>query len=164
MFGRKREIENLRSQVSALNAKLEAVGKEPAVPSLADQLVKSMGELLAASAAQQPALMGVMTDFLGKTLDQVRRDTARQMGREGGKRSAAGRAKRKADTQALERLQAMSGTCRECYYQLHGVPFADRGVHQDYDRHKEDGHDAAIAQLIGPAGQAQLAPPGETIQ
>jgi hypothetical protein len=126
-------------------------GQDKAAP-LAERLVESMGKLMEANAAQQPALMHTMTEFLGKTLDQVRRDTARQMGREGGKASARGRAKRKADTVALDQLRDMAARCRECHYNLHGVPWTEREpTGEDYSRHKSEAHDLLIAKLVGQA-------------
>jgi hypothetical protein len=99
------EVASLKSELAELKKALE---EKKEAPGLANQLVESMGGILASQAQQQPQVLATMSDFLGKTLDMVRRDTARQMGSQGGKKSAAGRAKRKADTQALERLREMA--------------------------------------------------------
>jgi hypothetical protein len=140
-----KELAELREQIAKI---AEALTKAPEAAPLAESLVKSMGEVLAAQATQQPQMFNSLFEHVGKMMDLVRRDAARQMGREGGRRSAAGRGKRKAHETAVERIREFAAQCTECNYNLHRVDWTERGDNRDYNRHHEEHHDDQIAEIL----------------
>lgn len=150
MWRTRARLAKLESDIAEIKSLIrEAAPTRPEAPHIADTLVKGLADVMSAQATAAPQREAQLFDHVGKMMELVRRDTARHMGAEGGRRSGATRRKKRDAGEAVQQLQEMAKDCQECHYNLHSVPWDQRHDTTDFIRHREQNHDARIAELAG---------------